>query len=161
MKTIALFGGSFDPLHDGHKAIVKALENFMDIDKIIIVPTFLSPFKSSTHSSAEDRFIVLKNYFKKFENIEISNYEIKKKTKVASIKSVKHFLKSYKKIYLIIGADHLALLHKWQNYEKLKSLVTFVVVTRDKIKIPKEYLSLHVEVDISSTQIRNNHYKTE
>ncbi len=155
MKTIALFGGSFDPLHVGHETIIKALDGFIDIDKIIVVPTFLNPFKSSSHASAEDRFQVLKEHFKELKNVEISDYEIKQKTKVASIKSVKHFLKKYKKIYLVIGADNLASLKKWQDYEELKNLVTFIVVTRDKIKIPEEYISLHVEVNISSTQIRN------
>jgi len=156
MKTIALFGGSFDPLHVGHETIVKSLNGFMDIDLTIVMPTFLNPFKSSSHASAEDRFEVLKKHFKEFKNVEISDYEIKQKTKVASIESVKYFLKKYKKIYLVIGADNLASLTKWQDYEELKSLVTFIVVQRDNITIPKEYISLHVEVDISSTKIRNN-----
>lgn len=159
MKTIALFGGSFDPLHDGHRAIIKALTCFMDIDKIIVIPTYLSPFKSKSHASAESRFEALHVEYQGFKNIEISDYEIKQKTKVASIKSVKHFLKSYKKIYLVIGADILASLHKWQDYEELKTLVTFIVVSRDNIKIPEEYISLHVEVDISSTKLRKNKSK--
>ena len=46
MDTIALFGGSFDPPHIGHEAVVKALKDFKEIDKIIIMPTFLNPFKS-------------------------------------------------------------------------------------------------------------------
>ena len=155
MKTIALFGGSFDPLHVGHEAIIKALDGFMDIDKTIVIPTFLNPFKSNSHSSAETRFNILKKRFKDVENVEISDYEIKQKTKVTSIKSVKHFLNKYKKIYLVIGADNLASLNKWQNYTELEDLVTFIIVTRDNIEIPEEYISLHVEVDISSTEIRN------
>jgi len=155
MKTIALFGGSFDPLHDGHIAIIKALNGFLDIDKTIVLPTFLNPFKSASHASAEQRFNALHVEFRDIKNVEISDYEIKQKTKVASIKSVKHFLKTYKKIYLVIGADNLVTLHKWQDYKELKNIVTFIVVTRDNIKIPKEYISLHVEQNISSTQIRN------
>ncbi len=155
MKTSALFGGSFDPLHDGHRAIIKALDKFMDIDKIIVIPTFLNPFKSKSHASAQSRFDALHVEFKGLKNIEISDYEIKQKIKVASIKSVKHFLKSYKKIYLVIGADNLDSLHKWQDYEELKTLVTFIVVSRDNIQIPEDYISLHVEVNISSTELRN------
>ena len=155
MKTIALFGGSFDPLHDGHKAIIKALDGFMDIDKTIVLPTFLNPFKSKSHASAEQRFNALHVEFKDIRDVEISDYEIKQKTKVASIQSVKHFLKIYNKIYLVIGADTLATLHKWQDYKELKSLVDFIVVTRDNIQIPEEYITLHVEQNISSTQIRN------
>ena len=155
MKTIALFGGSFDPLHDGYRAIIKALNGFMDIDKIIVMPTFLSPFKSSSHASAEQRFNALHVEYKDIKNIEISDYEIKQKTKIASIQSVKHFLNTYKKIYLVIGADNLATLHKWQDYKELKKLVTFIVASRDNIQIPEEYITLHVEQNISSTEIRN------
>jgi len=155
MKTIALFGGSFDPLHDGHRAIINALNNFMYIDKTIVIPTFLNPFKSVSHASAEQRFNALHVEFENVKNVEVSDYEILQKTKVSSIKSVKHFLKTYEKIYLVIGADNLATLHKWQDYKKLKKLVTFIVVTRDNIQIPEEYITLHVEQNISSTQIRN------
>jgi nicotinate-nucleotide adenylyltransferase len=155
MKTIALFGGSFDPLHDGHKAIIKALNDFMDIDKIIVLPTFLSPFKLSSYESAEKRFNTLFLEYKDVKNIIISNYEVKQKTKVSSIQSVQYFLKTYKKIYLVIGADNLANLHKWQDYEKLKKLVTFIVVTRDNIQIPEKYITLHIEQNISSTKKRN------
>ncbi len=42
METIALFGGSFDPPHIGHKAIVKSLCNLKDIDKVIVMPTFFN-----------------------------------------------------------------------------------------------------------------------
>jgi len=158
MKTIALFGGSFDPLHDGHRAIIKALNGFLDIDETIVLPTFLNPFKSKSYASAQTRFKALHVEFNDVKKVTISDYEVKQKTKVPSIKSVKHFLKTYKKIYLVIGADTLETLHKWQDYKELKNLVTFIVVTRDNIQIPKSYISLHVEQDISSTQIRNKNY---
>jgi nicotinate-nucleotide adenylyltransferase len=154
MKTIALFGGSFDPLHNGHKAIVNSLIGFIDIDKIIVMPTFLNPFKSKSHTPPEQRYEALKDAFEGLENVEISDYEIKQKRKVASIESVKYFLQFYSKIYLIIGADNLESLHKWQDYQELKNLVSFVVATRDNIKIPDDYITLHVEEDISSTKIR-------
>jgi nicotinate-nucleotide adenylyltransferase len=155
MKTIAIFGGSFDPLHDGHRAIIKALDGFLDIDKTIVLPTFLSPFKLSSHALAEQRFNIVHLEYKDMENVIISDYEIKQKTKVFSIQSVQYFLKIYKKIYLVIGADNLATLHKWKDYEKLKKLITFIVVTRNNIKIPEKYITLKVEQNISSTQKRN------
>ncbi len=154
MKTIALFGGSFDPLHIGHEAIVKSLLEIKQIDKVMIMPTFLNPFKSKSSVSAEERFRCLKNHFDKFENVEVSDYEVLQKRKVPTIKSVEYLLKKYKKIYLVIGADNLASLKKWQNYEKLNELVTFIVASRNGIKIPKEFLTLDIDIDISSTQLR-------
>lgn len=154
MDTIALFGGSFDPPHIGHEAVVKALKNFRDIDKIIIMPTFLNPFKSTFHAPAHLRVEWLREIFSGNENIVISDYEVLQNRQVPTIETVEHLLKSYKKIYLVIGADNLAKLHLWKSYERLKELVTFVVVSRENIEIPKEFLTLHVAVDISSTRLR-------
>ncbi|MDA7818486.1 nicotinate (nicotinamide) nucleotide adenylyltransferase [Sulfurimonas sp.] len=159
METIALFGGSFDPPHIGHKKIVDSLEKFDYIDKTIVVPTFLNPFKSTFVNTPKRRFEMLKEMFEDYKYVEISDYEINQKKKVPSIESVKHFLKTYKKIYLVIGADNLASLEKWYNYNELKKLVTFIVATRDDIEIPKEFITLHVDEKISSTQIRKKGIK--
>ena len=155
MDTVALFGGSFDPPHIGHKAIVKALQDLEHIDKVIVIPTFLNPFKTKSFSSAKERLFLVKDMFNSFNNVEVSDYEILQEKKVPSIQSVKHFLKTYKKIYLVVGADNLATIHKWQDFTELKKLVTFIVATRDNIQIPKEFITLNIDVDISSTKIRN------
>ena len=154
MDTIALFGGSFDPPHIGHEAVVRALKQFKDIDKIIIMPTFLNPFKSSFHAPAHLRVEWLKEIFCDDENVVISDFEVLQKRQVPTIETVEHLLESYKKIYLILGADNLAKLHLWKSFEKLRGLVTFVVASRENIEIPQEFLTLHVAVDISSTRLR-------
>lgn len=156
METIALFGGSFDPPHIGHEAIVKALVNMKEIDKIIVVPTFLNPFKSHSHASPELRLSWIKEVFNEYDKVEISDYEVRQNKSVASILSVKHFLKKYKKIYLVIGADNLESLNKWESYNELKELVTFIVASRNGIEIPKEYITLNIDENISSTQLRRN-----
>jgi len=156
METIALFGGSFDPPHIGHKAIVQALVNMKEIDKVIVVPTFLNPFKSHSHASPELRLSWIKEVFCGYDKVEISDYEVRQNKSVPSILSVKHFLKKYKNIYLVIGADNLASLHKWERYSELKELVTFIVASRNGIKIPKEYITLKIDESISSTQLRRN-----
>lgn len=159
MKTVALFGGSFDPPHIGHEAIVKAALKFKDVEKVVVMPAFLNPFKSISYNSADQRFAWLENIFKDYENVEVSSFEIDKKKKVASIITVKHLLKRYRKIYLIIGADNLASLKEWHKYEELKEHVTFLVATRNNILIPKSYLTLDIDENISSTQIRSGSAK--
>ena len=153
--TIALFGGSFDPPHIGHKDIVKKLKKLDFIDKIIIMPTFLNPFKSKSHASSELRFSWLKKIFNDFKNVEISSFEVDQNRQVPSIESVEFLLKEYKKIYLVIGADHLNSLDKWDSYEKLKESVIFIIVTRDNIAVNRDFITLHVEQDISSSSLRN------
>ncbi|QFR49970.1 nicotinate (nicotinamide) nucleotide adenylyltransferase [Sulfurimonas lithotrophica] len=154
MESIALFGGSFDPPHTGHKAIVEAAQNLKEIDKVVIMPTYLNPFKSKSHSTPKQRLKMVKEMFDSYDKVEISDFEVLQKQKVPSIITVKHLLKMYDKIYLIIGADNLESLHKWQDYDELKKLVTFIVAKRDNIEIPKKYITLDVNENISSTEIR-------
>ncbi len=154
MDTIALFGGSFDPPHIGHEAIVKALRKFKGIDKIIIMPTFLNPFKSHFYAPASLRVKWLREIFKEYENVEVSEYEAVQKRAVPTLETLKHLLKSYKKIYLVIGADNLASLHKWHGYDELSTLVTFLIVPRDAIEIADGFLKLEVDEKVSSTKLR-------
>ena len=156
METIALFGGSFDPPHIAHEMIVEEALKIEGVDKVVIMPTYLNPFKSSFHAPATLRLHWLKSIFASQKNVEVSSYEVDKKRKVPSIESVKHLLKRYEKIYLIIGADNLKSLHKWKDYNELKNLVQFVVASRDTIEIPNTFLQIKVQEDISSTELRNN-----
>ena len=154
MQNIALFGGSFDPPHTGHETIVKELLNLKYIDKVVIMPTYLNPFKSSSFAPSHLRLKWLKKIFANFNNVEINSYEVDLKTKVPSIQSVKYLLKRYKIIHLVIGADNLNSLTQWDSYDELKDLVTFIVVSRDNIEIPSNFLKLLVDENISSTTLR-------
>ena len=154
MKTIALFGGSFDPPHLGHKAVVDAILSTLNVDKVIVMPAYLNPFKTKVYAPPELRLKWLQKIFSSYENVEVDDFELTCKQKVPSLETVQHLQKKYDKIYLIIGADNLATLHKWHGYDSLKENVTFVVATRDDTKIPQEFLSLHVNEPISSTSLR-------
>ena len=156
METIALFGGSFDPPHIGHGAIVRALLGLKFVDKVVIMPTFLNPFKSQSQADALLRLKWLRKIFASNKRVIVENYEVDQGKKVPTIESVKHLLKQYKKIYLVIGADNLASLKQWYHYEELKELVTFVVASRDDIEIPNDFISLDVKENVSSTSLREN-----
>jgi nicotinate-nucleotide adenylyltransferase len=161
MKTIALFGGSFDPPHIAHEAIVKALLNIEEIDKVIVMPTFLNPFKLQSFAPSKLRLKWLKEIFSDYENVEISDFEVLKNRKVPTIDSVKYLLKTYKKVYLTVGADNLKSLHKWQSFDELKNLVTFVVASRYDVEVPSNFIKLNIDIDISSTALRKSMDKTK
>lgn len=151
---LALYGGSFDPPHAGHVAVVtKALE-ILPIDKLVIIPTWRNPFKSSVIADGFERYGWLKRIFSSFEKVEISDFEIAQKRSVFTIETVKHFAPLYDEIYLIIGADNLENLKKWHCFPELNTLVTWVVASRDGISIPDTMIQLIVDVPICSTDIR-------
>jgi len=154
MKTIALFGGSFDPPHIGHETVVHELVQLSYIDKVIVMPTYLNPFKSQFYAPSELRFQWLQKMFRLDEKVIVSDYEILLKRKVSTIETLEYLLKEYAKVYIVIGADNLQTLKKWNNYKELQQKATFIVATRDGMKIPKEFIHLKIEQDVSSSQLR-------
>ncbi len=154
---IALFGGSFDPPHNGHNSVVlEALEK-LDIDKLVIMPTFINPFKRKFAADEKQRFLWATKLWNDLPKVEICDFEIKQKRPVPSIQSVEYLYKIYQpsKFYLLIGADHLEKLHLWHNFKKLNSLVEFVIANRNGIPIPKKFKDLKTDVKIASSFIRN------
>ncbi len=155
-KYYALFGGSFDPPHLGHKKIIE--EALKITNKIIIVPTYLNPFKNSFKASPEKRLNWVKKSFD-FENIIISSYEIEQKRRVYTIETFEYLSKKYPIKYIIIGADNLINIDKWKNFEKLNSKIIWIIAKRknqnlDTSKL-KNYKIIDINQDISSTQIRD------
>ncbi len=156
MKNIALFGGSFDPPHNGHVAVVQAALKQLDIEKLIVVPTYVNPFKTATTAPASLRLTWLQDIFKEYAHVEISDVETTKKRAVPTIETVQYFQhrEQPSRLFFIIGADNLASLPQWHRYNELEKLVTFVVAHRDHVTIPPHYRDLHVNVPISSTILR-------
>ncbi len=159
LETIALFGGSFDPPHFGHKSVVEEALKILDIDKLIVVPTFLNPFKKSSFFTAKERLNLTKELFKDFDRVVVDNYEIEEQRATPTAQTLKYFQQKYNVEYLIIGADNLEDIEKWHKFEWLNSQITWVVATRKGYEIKSNKLRdvkiLEVEADISSTQIRN------
>jgi len=153
-NTIALYGGSFDPPHIGHEAVVQELLSYKQIDEVLIMPTFLNPFKEGSFAPASLRLAWLQKMFKESPRVKVSSFEVDLKRKVPSIESVEYLLKSYKKIYFVIGADNLNSLKSWYKTEELHSKVSFIVAQRNGIKVPDTYLTLNVDCDVSSSTLR-------
>ena len=156
--TIAIFGGSFDPPHKGHQLIVeKAVEN-LQIDKLLVVPAYLNPFKTSSLADASTRLSWCHTLFDSVEGVEVNDYEIQEGKSTVTSQSVKHFNQTYHVAYLIVGSDNLSTLTKWHEFEWLNETITWVIATRDDHHLDTEALInwevLHIEAPVSSTRIR-------
>jgi nicotinate-nucleotide adenylyltransferase len=152
---LALYGGSFDPPHAGHVAIVTKALNVLAVDKLVIVPASRNPFKPSVAASGAVRYRWLKEIFKPYEKVEISDFEILQKRSVYTIETVQHFAPLCDTLYLIIGADNLEKLYDWHRIEELNKMVQWVVAARSDIPIPENMIRLNIDVPISSTDFRS------
>ncbi len=159
--NIAMFGGSFDPPHIAHEEIVKQVIKNMDIDRLFVVPTYLSPFKDKYHLEPHERFELLKELFSDEKKVIVSDFEINQNRAVPTIETAKYINEQYKpqKIYLIIGSDNLESLHLWNSFEELQSLVNFIVISREGYEVKNDIIQfkvINMDIDISSTTIRED-----
>jgi nicotinate-nucleotide adenylyltransferase len=157
--NIAIFGGSFDPVHIGHEMIINKISQLSYINKLIVVPTYLNPFKKKYLLHPQDRFDILHKMYNSYPNILISDFEINRGEPTPTIITVEDFNLFYKpkKIYLIIGADNLKTLHLWDNFERLNQLVEFIVVKRDGYEVKNdiiEFKTINMNINISSSSLR-------
>jgi len=153
---LALYGGSFDPPHAGHVAVVKAALEKLPIDRLVIVPAYRNPFKTSVQASGEKRFEWLQKIFSSYSKVQVSDFELSQGRSVYTIETLHHYALQSDEIFLIIGADNLEKLHEWHLFEELDAMVTWVVASRGEIPIPKHMITLAIDVPISSTDFRKN-----
>ena len=139
-KIVGIFGGAFDPVHKGHIKIAEQCIETIGMEKIIIVPTGVSPFKKEL-TNEKTRLSILQIAFSK-DHYEISDYELRqsKKDKNPSytINTLKFLTKkSPSSFVLIMGSDALATINRWYQWEMILNYCHILVVSRkeDDLKV--------------------------
>ena len=164
---IALFGGTFDPIHDGHIKVAETVINKLPIDQVWFVPAFEPPHKDKCYFSFIDRINLIKNRIKNNPKFVIYENDIRDNEKSYTILLIKELIKIYPSyhFYFIIGADNVTKINCWYAFDELINLIEFIVVSRetdDKNQWANlYYLDKLIFIDmplvnISSTNIRNS-----
>ncbi|MBQ9485530.1 MAG: nicotinate (nicotinamide) nucleotide adenylyltransferase [Clostridia bacterium] len=132
MKKIAILGGTFNPVHVEHVKMAVAAIKELELDKLIIVPTFLPPHKNVVPASGADRINMLKIAFKGVSGVEISDFETLNGGKSYSYITTEHFAEEYKgaRLYMIVGGDMLADFKTWKYPERILAAASLAVFRR-------------------------------
>lgn len=167
---IALFGGSFNPVHMGHYEIVRQTLNLEIISRIIVIPAYKNPLKEDVPALPQSvRLEMLSATFAEFEPVEISRYELNDNRTSYTYKTLEHFASVYpdRKIYLLIGEDTFNSFPFWAKIDKVFQLSTPLVYPRipsnpekthqNKIRYGNSIQWIDMTIpDISSTMIRKS-----
>jgi len=175
-RKIALFGGTFDPIHLGHTIVAADAGKQVGAEKIIFVPAKRSPLKGFLpKANDEDRFKMIALAITGQKNFQVSDYELKKPAPSYTLQTVEQFQADYgggTSIYLLIGADSIDELVHWYRIVELIDVCYVTTMYRASCKPPNfarfegfwgrgrvKKLQRNVIqtplVDISSTEIRN------
>ncbi len=172
MKEILIFGGSFNPLHNGHFAMIEAARVQLSPDEIWLMPAKQPPHKPSYGGiSDEDRIGMLTEFAKGHKDICVRRDELDMEGFTYTANTLTMLNEKYPDycFTFLIGGDSISSFHKWYKPDVIVSLANIAICTRedcDKEEIADIIFNLErtiggrytlldfMNVDVSSTQVR-------
>jgi len=160
---IALFGGSFDPVHHGHLLLAQDAVEQLGLDRLVFIPAGVNPHKlqSGPAASPGHRLELLKAATAGVESFHCDSLELERDGPSYTVDTVESYRARWPqaRLFLLLGEDNLAKLHTWHRIERLRELVEFVCFGRAldehrAASAPANHLRLERRIDISSTEIR-------
>lgn len=154
--TVGIFGGSFNPVHNGHIALAKALTANGAVDEVWLTLSPLNPLKAGTDSLIADteRLEMLKLAVDGIDGLRVCDIELSMPRPSYTINTLNALTKKFPstRFRLVIGADNMQLFNQWKAHEEILRNYSPIVYPRPGYQWPGAVdLPLH---DISSTHIR-------
>lgn len=131
---IGLYGGSFNPPHNGHLNLANELYDALSLDKIIIMPSNISPQKDNNGGvSPYDRINMCRTAFSD-EKFEVSDWEIKNGGKSYTVYTLEHLKRQHPnaEFFLFVGSDMLLSFHTWFRFREILDMCTVCAVSRSR-----------------------------
>jgi nicotinate-nucleotide adenylyltransferase len=162
---LGIFGGTFNPPHIAHCILTEYLLDYLGLEKIIIVPSHISPHKIDPDIlSAEKRLELAHLAFAGNPRVEVSRIEIDRGGKSYTIDTLREFLRLYSapQLFFIMGVDNLIGFNTWKDYRAVLDICTVVAMNRPGFRaediesgiIGKVTIVSVPHLEISSTEIR-------
>lgn len=171
MKKTVIFGGTFNPAHEGHKNLLMQVMA-KGYDEAIVMPSKIPPHKT-TLATFEERFQSVKELFADMPDVTVSDIENRREGKSYTYDTLTELRALYpdKKLYLLMGSDMFLCLEKWYRAGDILSSTPIIACarTRDDFKKITEYKKLLEKnyncdiiiydiniIELSSTQLRSD-----
>ncbi|HZX80343.1 MAG TPA: nicotinate-nucleotide adenylyltransferase [Lysobacter sp.] len=132
MRAWVGYGGTFDPIHNGHLAVALAVRDRLDVD-VRLVPASDPPHKSTTHADARHRLRMVELAVAGERHLKVDRRELARDTPSYSIDTlheVRDEIGAHVPLVWVIGADSLAQLHRWHRWRELFDVAHLLAVGR-------------------------------
>jgi nicotinate-nucleotide adenylyltransferase len=159
---LAIFGGTFDPIHNAHLAIARTAARDLRLDRVLFVPAAHPPHKAGgTHAAYDHRIRMVELACQGEPCFEASRLEqgTARSYSIDTIEKVRRELQPDDELFFIIGADAFAEIRTWHRWKDVARGVCFIVVSRPGhfYAVPPEVQILRldsVELAVSSSEVR-------
>ncbi len=145
---VGVYGGSFNPPHNGHSMLARELTEKLRLDKLIIIPSNISPQKSNNGNIDPIHRINMCKILFDDEKFTVSDCEIKRGGKSYTFDTLNFIKNEYKdaEIYLFMGSDMLLSFHSWYRYEDILRMCTLCAISRENDSTRDEMLRYSADI---------------
>ncbi|MBE8162545.1 MAG: nicotinate (nicotinamide) nucleotide adenylyltransferase [Bdellovibrionaceae bacterium] len=152
-QNIGIFGGAFNPPHEGHLQSLRCVAKATDLNKILVVPYYQSPQgKSLSNALPTDRLHMLSLLLSKEKSMKAEAFEIKQKSISYTYLTIEEFRKKNAEanLFLIMGVDSFETFSSWKNFEQILNHANVVVTTRAGVSFSdlKNYIPSEIKAYI-------------
>jgi nicotinate-nucleotide adenylyltransferase len=143
-QRIAIYGGTFDPVHAGHLDIARRVSQLFAIDEFLFMPARVAPHKQAREvSSSLHRYAMLALATKGDSRLCISSFELDGPQGQYTVDTLFHFRSRFGEsadLFFVMGADSWAEITTWREWQRLMTLANLIVVTRPGYKVSAEHV---------------------
>ena len=157
-EKIGLYGGTFDPIHNGHLILARDALERLELSKVVFLPARISPHKLDRPPAPPDaRCRMVAAAIAGEPQFEMSACEINREGPSFTIDTVRGFQERFPEasLYYLIGDDNLTELETWKDIAILRQAAQFVVLSRAGMPFLSQFPTITRHIEISSTEIRS------
>ena len=155
-RRIGVMGGTFDPIHHGHLVAASEVADRFNLDEVIFVPTG-QPWQKAgkTISPAEDRYLMTVIATASNPRFSVSRVDIDRDGPTYTIDTLRDLREQFpdEELYFITGADALASIMSWHDWEEMFQLAEFVGVTRPGYDLREDMLPTDIQKRVHLVEI--------
>lgn len=166
---IGVFGGTFNPPHNGHVRLAKAAADELKLDKLLVIPSCIPPHKIAAKlADGQERLEMCRLAFGCDPRFEVSPMELERGSRSYTVETLRELKALYpdSELYFIVGSDMLESFDKWYLWQEILSLSVLCAASREEGyssdlsrfgKLAERIKIITLDpLEVSSTQIRNS-----
>ena len=131
LRRVGIYGGTFDPVHNGHLEVARRVLELFELDEVIFVPACVPPHKRNANiTSAFHRFAMVALATEADQRLLVSTIELDAPDRPYAVDTVERMQVETRRLFFIIGADSWAEITTWYEWRRLIAMCDLIVATR-------------------------------
>ncbi|HEX5709454.1 MAG TPA: nicotinate-nucleotide adenylyltransferase [Pyrinomonadaceae bacterium] len=151
-RSVALYGGSFDPVHEGHLSVARKLSELFALDEVLFIPAHVAPHKRGRRvTAALHRHAMLALATQTEPRFRVSTVELDAPERPYTVETLARFVETRgraARLFFVMGADSWAEIKTWREWERVLSLTDHIVVTRPGYELTTAHVTDEVRARV-------------